>query len=89
MGGVGHVLGYVAVFLLMDFLTAVLAFSFEKEEDWRLLAIAPVQRLAYRFLMHKIYLRSLWTAVSGKLATGRLVGWDTFDRANTAKASMK
>lgn len=69
MGGVGHVLGYVAVFLLMDFLTAVLAFSFEKQEDWRLLAIAPVQRLAYRFFMHKIYLRSLWTAMSGKLAT--------------------
>ena len=66
-----------------------LAFALEPEEERNLLWYAPIQRIVYRFFMHAIYMKSLFTALSGKLATGRLFGWDTFDRTNSVMSQDK
>ena len=57
-------------FLLIDLLTCVLAFAFEKDEDWTLLVPVLLQRFYYRQLMYVVLFRSVKEAVSG-----RPVGW--------------
>lgn len=80
-GGLWNILAYVIVFVILDFMTSLIVFLIDPNEDKTLLLYAPIQRIFYRFFMHGIYLKSLRTALSGKLATGRLVGWDTFERS--------
>ncbi len=57
-------------FMLIDFLTCIVAFALERQEDWSLLWPLLLQRFYYRQMMYYVLFRSLMGAVQG-----RLVGW--------------
>jgi cellulose synthase/poly-beta-1,6-N-acetylglucosamine synthase-like glycosyltransferase/spore germination protein YaaH/peptidoglycan/xylan/chitin deacetylase (PgdA/CDA1 family) len=57
-------------FMLIDFLTCVVAFTLERHEDWALLWPLLLQRFYYRQMMYFVLFRSLMGAVQGKP-----VGW--------------
>jgi peptidoglycan-N-acetylglucosamine deacetylase len=61
---------FFAAFMLIDFLTCVIAFALEKKEDWTLLAPLLIQRFYYRQMMYFVLFRALKEAVQG-----RPVGW--------------
>ncbi|MEP6617907.1 MAG: glycosyltransferase [bacterium] len=69
---------YYAIFLLVDWLAAVLAFLMEPEEDKQLTWLIFLQRFAYRQVMYWVVVRSFAAALSG-----RLVGWGKLDRKAT------
>ena len=56
-------------FLLIDFLTCVVAFALEKKEDWSLLVPLLLQRFYYRQMMYVVLFRSLMRAVEGRAVT--------------------
>lgn len=72
------VLTYYAVFLLVDWLAAVLAFVLEPDEETQLTWLVFLQRFAYRQVMYWVVVRSFAAALSG-----RLVGWGKLDRQAT------
>jgi cellulose synthase/poly-beta-1,6-N-acetylglucosamine synthase-like glycosyltransferase len=57
-------------FMLIDFLTCVVAFTLEKHEDWSLLWPLLLQRFYYRQMMYVVLFRAVMGAVQG-----RSVGW--------------
>jgi cellulose synthase/poly-beta-1,6-N-acetylglucosamine synthase-like glycosyltransferase/spore germination protein YaaH/peptidoglycan/xylan/chitin deacetylase (PgdA/CDA1 family) len=57
-------------FMLIDFLTCVVAFTLERHEDWSLLWPLLLQRFYYRQMMYYVLFRSVMGAVQG-----RPVGW--------------
>src|SRR6202790_5495489 len=57
-------------FMLIDFLTCVVAFTLEKSEDWSLLWPLLLQRFYYRQMMYVVLFRAVMGAVQG-----RSVGW--------------
>jgi len=57
-------------FMLIDFLTCIVAFTLERHEDWSLLWPLLLQRFYYRQMMYYVLFRSLMGAVQG-----RSVGW--------------
>jgi len=61
---------FFLAFLAIDFLTGVLAFALEKDEDWTLLGSFLFQRFYYRQLMYVVLVRALLAALQG-----RAVGW--------------
>jgi len=61
---------YFAAFMLIDFLTCLVAFALEKREDWSLLIPLLLQRFYYRQMMYVVLFRALVRAVQG-----RAVGW--------------
>lgn len=65
-GNAVHIFFYYALFLLVDFLVAAMAFSFGKESWWKLFRIIP-QRLAYRWLMLYVLLKAARRAIKGEL----------------------
>ncbi len=69
---------YYAIFLLVDWLAAVLAFLMEPEEDKQLTWLIFLQRFAYRQVMYWVVVQSFMAALSG-----RLVGWGKLDRKAT------
>jgi cellulose synthase/poly-beta-1,6-N-acetylglucosamine synthase-like glycosyltransferase/peptidoglycan/xylan/chitin deacetylase (PgdA/CDA1 family)/spore germination protein YaaH len=75
-----QVLTYYAIFLLIDWLAAVLAFLMEPEEDKQLTWLVFLQRFAYRQVMYWVVVRSFAAALSG-----RLVGWGKLDRKATVE----
>ncbi len=76
------VLSYYSAFLLLDLLTAVLAYCLEGESlvDLRLFVF---QRLFYRVLMNYILVKSFLYALRG-----RLVGWNKLERTATVKVTI-
>jgi cellulose synthase/poly-beta-1,6-N-acetylglucosamine synthase-like glycosyltransferase/peptidoglycan/xylan/chitin deacetylase (PgdA/CDA1 family)/spore germination protein YaaH len=72
------VFAYYAVFLIVDWLAAVLAFLMEPEEDKQLTWLIFLQRFAYRQVMYWVVVQSFAAALSG-----RLVGWGKLDRKAT------
>ena len=72
---VGTTLTYYAAFMAVDLLACLIAFRFEKAEDWRLLLWLPLQRFGYRQLMYWVVLRSVVTALKGTV-----VGWGKVER---------
>jgi cellulose synthase/poly-beta-1,6-N-acetylglucosamine synthase-like glycosyltransferase/spore germination protein YaaH/peptidoglycan/xylan/chitin deacetylase (PgdA/CDA1 family) len=68
------ILGYYAVFLLIDVAVSAMAFSFEKEKLTKLLWLLP-QRFVYRQLMYVILFRSLARAIKGETQ-----GWGVLKR---------
>ncbi len=76
--GLERVLSFYAVFLIVDWLAAVLAFLMEPDEDKQLTWLIFLQRFAYRQVMYWVVVRSFVAALSG-----RLVGWGTLDRMAT------
>ena len=65
-GNAGHILLYYGIFMLVDTAVALTAFLFEGERLSGLIWIIP-QRLAYRWLMLYVLLKSLRRAVKGEL----------------------
>jgi cellulose synthase/poly-beta-1,6-N-acetylglucosamine synthase-like glycosyltransferase/spore germination protein YaaH/peptidoglycan/xylan/chitin deacetylase (PgdA/CDA1 family) len=61
---------FFVAFLAIDFLTGVLAFALEKDEDKTLLGAFLFQRFYYRQLMYLVLVRALVAALQG-----RAVGW--------------
>ena len=77
------VFAYYAVFLIVDWLAAVLAFLMEPEEDKQLTWLIFLQRFAYRQVMYWVVVQSFAAALSG-----RLVGWGKLDRKATVGRSQ-
>lgn len=75
-----QVLTLYAVFLLVDWLAAAMAFLMEREE-WRLVWLVLTQRFVYRQIMYFVVLRSFRAALRG-----RMVGWGRLDRKATVGA---
>jgi hypothetical protein len=73
-----QVLTYYAVFLLVDWLAAVIAFVLEPKEERSLTWLIFLQRFAYRQVMYWVVLRSVVAAVRG-----RVVGWGKIERKAT------
>jgi cellulose synthase/poly-beta-1,6-N-acetylglucosamine synthase-like glycosyltransferase/peptidoglycan/xylan/chitin deacetylase (PgdA/CDA1 family)/spore germination protein YaaH len=71
---------YYAIFLLVDWLAAVLAFLMEPEEDKQLTWLIFLQRFAYRQVMYWVVVQSFAAALSG-----RLVGWGKLERKATVE----
>jgi cellulose synthase/poly-beta-1,6-N-acetylglucosamine synthase-like glycosyltransferase/peptidoglycan/xylan/chitin deacetylase (PgdA/CDA1 family)/spore germination protein YaaH len=61
---------FFVAFLAIDFLTGVLAFALERDEEWTLLGSFLFQRFYYRQLMYVVLVRALLAALQG-----RAVGW--------------
>ena len=57
-------------FMLIDFLTCVIAFALERHEDWSLLWPLLLQRFYYRQMMYMVLFRAVKQAVQGGA-----VGW--------------
>ena len=76
--GLATLLFFYLIFLCLDFATALFAFMLEKDEDWRLIIWIFLQRFFYRQLMYDVAIRSLITAIRG-----RLVGWGKLERKAT------
>ena len=70
-----QILTYYAIFLVVDWLAAVLAFFMEPGEDRRLTWLIFLQRFAYRQVMYWVVVRSFAAALRG-----RVVGWGKLDR---------
>jgi hypothetical protein len=75
-----QVLTYYAIFLVVDWMAAVLAFLMEPDEDKQLTWLIFLQRFAYRQVMYWVVVRSFAAALSG-----RLVGWGKLDRKGTVE----
>ena len=75
-----HVLLYYAVFLMVDWLAAVIAFAMEPDEDRQLTWLIFLQRFAYRQLMYWVVLRSFAAALRG-----HVVGWGKLERKATVE----
>jgi cellulose synthase/poly-beta-1,6-N-acetylglucosamine synthase-like glycosyltransferase len=73
-----QVLAYYAIFLVVDWLAAVLAFLMEPDEDRQLTWLIFLQRFAYRQVMYWVVVRSFAAALSG-----RLQGWGKLERKAT------
>jgi peptidoglycan-N-acetylglucosamine deacetylase len=72
-------IGYYLLFLLIDAIGAVVAFSFEKERLAKLWLLLP-QRFSYRQMMYWVLFKSLHAA-----ARGRLVGWGVLKRTGKVR----
>ena len=75
-----RVFAFYAVFLIVDWLAAVLAFLMEPEEDKQLTWLIFLQRFAYRQVMYWVVVQSFAAALSG-----RLQGWGKLDRKATVE----
>ncbi|MFL5560395.1 MAG: glycosyltransferase [Gemmatimonadaceae bacterium] len=75
-----QVLTLYAIFLVVDWLAAALAFIAEPGEDKRLTWLVFLQRFAYRQVMYWVVLRSFVAAVRG-----HVVGWGKLDRTATVQ----
>ncbi|MCC7051948.1 MAG: glycosyltransferase [Gemmatimonadaceae bacterium] len=75
--------GVYLVFLLMDWVAAVIAFMLEPGEERRLTWLILLQRFAYRQLMYWVVVKSFVAA-----AHGGLVGWGKLERKGTVAAQQ-
>ncbi|MGE4093130.1 MAG: glycosyltransferase [Candidatus Binatia bacterium] len=77
-----RVLFYYALFVVLDGLAAVIAFSLERTEQWSLVVWLFLQRFLYRQLMYYVAIKSMLTAIRGTM-----VGWGKLDRKATVTVS--
>ena len=70
-----QVLFLYSIFLVVDWLAAVIAFWMEPGEDRRLTWLILLQRFAYRQVMYWVVLRAIGAAVRG-----HVVGWGKLER---------
>ncbi len=73
---------YYLIFILVDALTAGIAFAFGREKPWKLIWLIP-QRLIYRWLMLVILFRSLRKAIKGELQH-----WGVLRRTGNVKVTV-
>ncbi|MBA4070611.1 MAG: polysaccharide deacetylase [Gemmatimonas sp.] len=77
-----QILLFYAVFLVADWLGAVIAFIMEPDEEYSLTWLIVLQRFAYRQVMYWVVVRSFVAAVRG-----RTVGWGSLERKATVEAN--
>jgi hypothetical protein len=77
-----QVLTLYAIFLLVDWSAAVIAFLLEPGEQRRLTWLIFPQRFAYRQIMYWVVVRSFLAA-----ARGHIVGWGKLERTGTVEMS--
>jgi len=75
-----QVLTYYAVFLLVDWAAAMIAFLMEPREDKQLTWLIFIQRFAYRQIMYWVVVKSFAAAIRG-----RVVGWGKLERKATVE----
>jgi cellulose synthase/poly-beta-1,6-N-acetylglucosamine synthase-like glycosyltransferase len=75
-----HVMSFYAVFVLTDWLGALIAFAMEPDEERGLSWLIMLQRFAYRQLMYSVVVRSFFAAIRG-----RVVGWGKLERKATVE----
>ncbi|HKN66485.1 MAG TPA: glycosyltransferase [Gemmatimonadaceae bacterium] len=75
-----QVLTYYAVFLLVDWAAAIVAFLMEPREDKQLTWLIFIQRFAYRQIMYWVVVKSFAAAIRG-----RVVGWGKLERKATVE----
>jgi cellulose synthase/poly-beta-1,6-N-acetylglucosamine synthase-like glycosyltransferase len=73
---------YYALFTLVDFASAALAFALEKKENWRLLGWLLPQRFGYRQVMYYVVVKSVLAAIRGPA-----VSWGKLDRKASVTAT--
>ena len=78
--GLWQVLFYYALFVIVDYLAAILAFALEPRENWGLLLWLFWQRFFYRQLMYYVAIKSTLKSLQGVL-----VGWGTLERKGTVQ----
>jgi cellulose synthase/poly-beta-1,6-N-acetylglucosamine synthase-like glycosyltransferase len=76
-----QVVGFYLIFLAIDWLAAVIALRMEPEEDQWLAWLVLLQRFVYRQVMYLVVVKSVFTALKG-----RLVGWGKLERKATVTA---
>lgn len=80
-GNASKIAGYYLVFMLVDLLVALLAFSFEKEKLTKLVWLIP-QRLIWRWLTWSVLFRAVRRALKGELQH-----WGVLKRTGNVKAA--
>ncbi len=60
-----QIIGFYLLFTLVDFITCIVAFLLEPQEDKKLLIYLPLQRLFYRYLLYVVSIKSMLTVVKG------------------------
>ncbi len=75
-----NVLFYYSLFLLVDWIGAMLAFFMEPGEDKALTLLIPLQRFAYRQVMYFVVVKSFAAAMRGGM-----VGWGKLERKATVE----
>ena len=75
-----QILTLYALFLLVDWAAAAIAFLAEPGEEFRLTWLVFLQRFAYRQIMYWVVLKAVMAA-----ARGGLVGWGTLERKATVE----
>lgn len=78
-----QVMTYYAVFLLVDWAAAMIAFLMEPGEDRQLTWLIFIQRFAYRQVMYWVVVRSFAAAFRG-----HVVGWGKLDRKATVEVRV-
>lgn len=78
MSNLEQVITFYAVFLIVDWIAAVIAFLMEPDEDRRLTWLIFLQRFAYRQVMYWVVVRSFVAALRGQL-----IGWGKLERKAT------
>jgi len=74
------ILFFYALFVVVDFAAAILAFSLEPDEDWSLLLWLYWQRFCYRQLMYYVAIKSTLAMLRGVE-----VGWGKLERKGSVK----
>jgi peptidoglycan-N-acetylglucosamine deacetylase len=80
---VSEVVFYYVFFLVVDLLAASVGFTFERKENWKLLAWLPIQRFGYRQVMYSVMVKSVKTAFKGAI-----VGWNKVERKDTVAETL-
>ncbi|MBK7601810.1 MAG: glycosyltransferase [Acidobacteria bacterium] len=80
ISNLGQVMFYYALFLAVDWLAALFAFTLERHEQWSLLWWLFLQRFCYRQVMYYVMIKSVLTA-----CRGAVVGWGKLERKATVE----
>ena len=78
-----EVVFYYIFFLAVDIVAAAVGFSFERNENRKLLLYLPIQRFGYRQVMYSVMVRSVNTAIKGAI-----VGWNKIERKATVTENV-
>ncbi|MES1197859.1 MAG: hypothetical protein ABUL41_01120, partial [Chitinophagaceae bacterium] len=70
---------FYGLFLLVDVMVSIMAFSFEKEKFYKLVWLIP-QRFVYRQLMYVVLFRSIAKAIKGEVQ-----GWGVLKRTGNVE----
>lgn len=84
LSGTLGILALFFVFILVDFMAAVIAFWHEKTEDWTLLLWLVPQRFFYRQLIYLVAIQASFAALSGAM-----VGWGNLTRTASVSVPAK